>query len=378
MRHHGWLSLALTGMAFFAVPQRSDAFYPTGPDDELFVTGSLGAQYNSNLFLSHNNQKADEVFDIVPGLEWDFGKNAVNQGSLSVASDVQLFASDSSLDTTLPQASFKDHYDDSKTKLTFDANYQELDQATRDVRLQSSLIKRDYYHADGSGEVSVTDKSAVSVGAIYDETAYRNTGGLDWTWINVPLKYYYRFEPKLDLSAGISYQDNMLGKGGIDSDEYFLNVGARGELAPKLTGEFSVGLEDFVPKSGKTQHGLGLDSSFDYAYSPKTTINLSITDGFGYSPLLNNSSYRNLGANLGFISAISEQWKFNGQIGYSHYSYISSPERDDFYNGNIGVSYIYNAFTTISGSYGYSEDASNITFNSFTDNTVSFTVRLRF
>jgi len=156
------------------------ALIQTAPDSEIFITGVGTAQVNDNLFLSRNNRKTDTVFDLEPGAEWDFGKNSVNTGKLSVGDDFQIFDRDSGLNTNLPMASLTDAYDGEKTKLNLNANYQKLDQATRDARLVGTLVKRDWYHADATGEFAFSDKTSFSLGGIYDDTQYHQAGLEDW------------------------------------------------------------------------------------------------------------------------------------------------------------------------------------------------------
>jgi hypothetical protein len=350
----------------------------TGPDDELFATGTLTGEYNDNLFLSHSNDKSVFQADLTPGLEWDFGKNSLDKGYVAAGNDFQLFSSESNLDTDLPFATFVSAYDDGKTKFDLDANYQLLDQAERDVHLVGTLIKRDSYHVNTLGEVGLTEKTSVSAGLIYDDTSYRTAGYQDWQWVNVPVKYYYAVEPKLDVSAGFTYQNNAIGAPGVDSNEYFYNVGARGDFTPKLTGEFSVGFQEIQFFKGLgTTSGVGADSTFNYAYTPKTVFTLSVKDDYGYSPV-GGTSFRDFGVTGGFTSEITDQWKVGGQISYDRYSYLTTSQRDDFYTGQGSLTYVVNTNVSLTGTYRYGQDHSNITADSFTNNVVSLAVTLKY
>jgi polysaccharide biosynthesis protein VpsM len=353
------------------------AFVATGPDDELFATGVASAQANDNLFLSHNNQKSDGVFDLVPGLEFDYGKNSLAKGLLSIDEDFQLFGSDSNLDTELTNAVFNLAYSDDKTKLNLDATFHQADQATRDVHQVGSLVKRDLYHADATGEVSLTDKSSVGGGVVYDDTDYLRTGYTDWQWVKIPVKYYYEVEPKVDLSAGFTFQNNQLGTGGINSDEYFYNVGARGEFTPKLTGQLNVGYAQLEPDRGGSRGGFGVDSSFTYAYSPKTSFTFGANNDFGYSAVL-GQVYRLFGLSGSVNTTLSDQWKANAQFSYGNYDYLTTIQKDNFYNGEVGLTYVFSTNISLTGSYNYIEDSSNITLDSFTDNLFTLSVSFRY
>jgi hypothetical protein len=369
-----WLAAATISLA---ASSGARAFVAAGPDDELFATGVASAQENDNIFLSHGNQKSDAMFDLVPGLEFDFGKNSLMKGLLSFNEDFQIFGSESNLDTELANAIFNSAYSDDKTKLSFDATFHQADQATRDVHLVGSLVKRDLYHADANGEVAVTDKSSVGGGVIYDDTSYKRTGYTDWQWIKVPAKYYYQVEPKLDVSAGFTFQNNQLGTGGINSDEYFYNVGLRGEFTPKLTGQLNIGYADLEPTRGRSRGGFGVDSNFTYAYTPKTSFTFGVNNDFGYSAVA-GEVYRLLGVSGGATTALSDQWKVTVQGSYGRYDYLTVAQKDNYYNGQIGLTYVVNAYVSVTGGYLYLEDSSNLIPDSFTDNQFTLSASLRY
>ncbi len=360
----------------FTVPL-ARAFQKIGPDDELFATGTASAQANDNLFLSHANQKSDSIFDLVPGLEFDYGASSLVKGALAASEDFQLYGSDSNLNTSLANASFTSAYDNDKTKLNLDASFHQADQATRDVRQVGVLIMRNLAHLDALGETGLTEKTSLGAGVIYDDTNYKPANYTDWQWVKIPLKYYYALEPKLDVSAGFSYQDNQLGTGGVNSSEYFYNVGARGEFTPKLTGSLNVGYEQLDFTRGASRGGLGADSSFSYAYSPKTTLTFGVNNDFGYAAI-GGGEYRIFGVNVGAATLITDQWKAVGQLSYARYNYFTSIEKDDFYNGQFGVTYLLSTSVSLAGAYTYTKDSSNLTADSFTNNIFSVSAVLRF
>src|SRR6185312_12447750 len=121
MKHQGWSKVLLVSILAGAAVRPAHAFVQTDPGSELFVTGTASVQENDNLFLSHSNAKSDTVFDLTPGLEWDFGKNSANTGKLTAGTDFQVFTSESALNTSLPSAALTDTYDDTKTKVVIDA-----------------------------------------------------------------------------------------------------------------------------------------------------------------------------------------------------------------------------------------------------------------
>ena len=354
------------------------AIAPIGDNSELFVTGTASATYNSNVLLSSGHPTEDLIWDLTPGLSYEFGKtNSLTTGQLAANEDFSLYTKhESALGNELFNGTFWTKYDDSKTKLSFDASYHQLDQPTVTARSAGGLIDRAVSHVDGIGEIQFTDKTSVGSGAIWDDTDYKTAGFADWRYFQIPVNVYYKFEPKLDLSAGFQFQDNTVGLGGRDSNDYFYNIGARGEFSPNLTGTFRIGYVDQKFDNGSSIGGLGIDSSFTYAYSAKSNLTFGVTDDFGYSAI--GSSYRDLGTYLGGSTALSEQWSANAQIAYNRYSYVTTLERDNFYTGRIGLTYIMSTNITVSGYYSYSKDDSQKGGSNFRQNLLSVSTSLHF
>jgi hypothetical protein len=374
-RQRQW-PLAL-GLFLLGSAASSYAFDKIDSDSELFVTGTASAQENDNIFLSHSNATSDTVFDFIPGLELDFGKDSLTKGFVSASEDISAYASHSDLDTGLAHAALSADYDNDKSKLNFDANFDQANQATRDIRGTDGLVLRDLYHVGALGEVAVSDKSTLGAGVNYDDTQFKAAGYTDWQWVQVPLKYYFKVEPKLDISAGFTYQDNTVGPGAIDSTEYFYNIGARGEFTPKLTGELNVGYEQIdFDRGGGNKSGVGVNSKFTYNYSPKTIVYFGATNDFGYAAI--DGAFRDFTLYGGMTSALTEQWKFNILLNYGYYDYIRIVRIDDLYSGQVGLTYIVNTYLSLVGTYKYAENSSSLAPDSFTNNIFSVAATVKF
>ena len=123
--------------------------------------------------------------------------------------------------------------------MNFDTSWEQIAQNTVDVRA-GFLVRRDVFRIAGGSEISVTDKSSAGGKVSYENTNYKRTGFDDSKITTIPVNYYYKVTPKLDVSGGIQFRDTRLTTG-VDSQDYFYNVGLRGEFTPKLTGKVAVG-----------------------------------------------------------------------------------------------------------------------------------------
>jgi hypothetical protein len=371
-------SLFLLGTALVASVSSARALVSSGSDSTLFATLTTSVQYNDNLFLSSPNV-SNTLISAAPGLLYEFGNQSLLKGTAYYNETFERYSASSDLNTSLSRLGIKADYNDEKSKIALAASFKQEDQATRDIRPSGTtprLVHRDLTNAAASDEYIATEKTSVSLGITYDKTNYKSASYTDIQVVSVPFKYYYKVEPKLDLSAGYRYRKNTLGTGGIDTKENFFNVGARGELSPKLTGEVSVGLNEMKPTGGKKRNGFGLDANLLYAYSPKTTLMFGANDGFSYTAT--GDTNRSAGLNAGFSAAISSEWQVNGGLSYTNYSYIGGSREDDFYTAQIGATYIINEHVSITGAYAYSKNKSNSAGATFTDNIVSISAAFKF
>jgi hypothetical protein len=366
----------LAGFTVSAAATLSFAAIELDPGSELFATVNTGLQYNDNVLLSQDGKKSDEIFDIAPGLLATWGQAAEFNGQASFSEDFSEYFSNSSLDSNLAKADLLANYNDSVTIFNAIAFFHQVDQATRDVRGADSLIHRNLSHVELGVENQIASKTTLKLGFAYDDTAYQNPAYVDWRWYEFYLNGYYKVEPKLDLSAGVRYKENQLGAGGFDSNEYYYYVGARGELAPKLTGEFTVGYNESQLNGHGTKNGLGLESTFTYAYTPKTTFMFAANDDFGYSG--DGTAYKTFGFSGGIESAISDVWKVDGLLMYGDYSYTTVVRTDDFYQAQISATYNITKEMSLAFAYAYAKNSSTVSGDSFSNNILSVTGSFRF
>src|ERR1700677_769614 len=160
----------LTGNAF--------GFYkPADDNSELFFVCTASIADNDNIFLSHNDAQSALIFDIVPGLSFESGKDtSVEQTKITASEDFQKYADGKSFTDELTNAELFSRYDDDKLKLSFDGSFHELDQPEIGLQNLDYLEERDVTTLNGTGEVQLTEKSSVGASVIYFNTSYRDAG----------------------------------------------------------------------------------------------------------------------------------------------------------------------------------------------------------
>ncbi|QYM78577.1 outer membrane beta-barrel protein [Horticoccus luteus] len=332
----------------------SSAFGADGTGPAFFVTGTADVRADDNIYLSHVRTD-DVVYDFVPGISLEFGRNANLQNKLQVAESFARYSDNDSLDTNLFSGMLSGNYDDAKLKLDYGTSYKELNQNSVDIR---GLTRRDVFNIHGNVEVLATAKSSVAVGGLFERTDYQDDGTgrgySDSDITTVPLNYYLKMTPKLDLSFGYRFRDTEL-SAGQNSQDHFLSVGARGEFTPKLSGRFQLGYNQRSLSGGSDRNGLGIDSDFSYAVTPKTAIQLGIDNDFGTSG--QGSQQKNFTVTLGANTQISEELSFSGGISRREIKYDAGT--DTYWQGQVGFNYAINAFVSISGGYTYRDNSSD-------------------
>lgn len=346
-----------------------------GDGAELFVTGTLGVRVDDNIFLGANGID-DVIFDINPGVEITFGKNAQLKGALTLADNFSTYADNSSLNTNLFQADFVAKYDDAKLKLGFNAGFHELNQNTADVR-GGKLTRRDIATAGGNAEVEISQLMSVGAGLSFLHENYKPAGYDDADEITVPLDVYYELTPKLDMSVGYRYRDREIKGVGRDSTDHFLSVGARGDFSPKLTGVLKVGYSKRRIANGGDRNLLGLDSSFALELSPKTSVQLGASNDFGVTP--QGDQQKNLTINGSATFKLTTELSLNGGVSWRSIQYSS--RTDDFWEYTAGAAYIINSNIRLAGSYvhrDYSSDNRAFAGSEFKNNVFSVSATLRY
>lgn len=375
---------------------RSQALTPVGDNAELFVTGTASYTYSDNVFLLGSQAgvpaTGDEFWDFTPGLSMDFGQKSQLHGTISAMEDFQVYQKHSGrLDSQLNTDSLTAAYDDGKTNLTFSGNFTQAnqpDELTREVvpghttplAGVAALIKRNTYSIGGNDEEAITDKTSVSAGVTYTDTQYQTPGYADLNSTSVPVNYYYKVDPKVDVSLGASYTTSSVGSSistpASSSNDYFVSMGMRGQFTPLLTGQFEVGYEDHdAGKLGKSTT-LGIISSFTYAVSDKTSVAIGIGNGYGYNAF--GAGFENTGGSITVTTALDQQWSVHAIASYNYLSYLNTPENDNYYVFGAGATYSFTKEISFAANLTHTEDSSNMASQSFSANTASISASFRY
>ncbi len=348
-----------------------------GSGVEMFLTGGAGVRVDDNIFLSANGE-SDVIFDLTPGVELGFGRNAQFRGTLALKDAFSLYSDHSDLNTGLFSAVLGTRFDDGKLKLKLAASFRELNQNSFDVRptapgLTPGLVRRDVFETSTEAEVEVSQLTSVAAGLTYANENYKRAGYTDSQMLTVPIDVFYKISAKTDVSLGYRYRDTRVDLG-LDSSDHFFNVGARGEFSPKLTGRFAVGLNRRTVQRGGNDTQLGLDSTFAYELTPKTTLEFGAAKDFGTTP--QGQQIKNASIRAQITARLTTEWSVNAGAMWRALDY--GARTDDYWEFQLGAAYLVSAGLRIVGGYIHRDYASGARFAEFKNNVISVSADFRY
>ena len=277
------LHLTLTGSSFVQI----------GDAVSIKLDSSLAYTLTDNLFRDNSNKQSDEYFTLVPGVDVNFGQNDVGLDfNFGLAYDLIRYNEYDQFDADLLRYNFSGS---SVQNSTLDSNFyfsQSESQSPRssfDVAGNPDLIKSTQTEYGLVAEYSYSPKLSFGIGVKgneleFDTFAHQLAAKESYS---IPFDVFYRYSEKLDVVYGISYVSQKVGertyfnRDGYETDSYYFNIGLRGDMLPKLSGQFSVGYRTLeFSNSNSDREMLGLNSSLNWKLSPKFNSLISLDRNF--------------------------------------------------------------------------------------------------
>lgn len=358
---------------------------------DVYFTGSSSARWASNVFRNEDNEAEDIIFTVSPGVDVNIGRGSSDIDiMLSLSQDyIKYDEYADELDTEMFHIKAVGAYRSSRWDVSAIFSYDERQSNTGQANAVSTLIEAEDTLAKLDGEYRLSPKFSIGSGLSYTKKEYIKPEDLfaNYDRILLPINLYYQWTPKVDLSVGYRYGlrevDSFNIFDGYDTTSHFLNVGARGSILPKLTGEFKFGytLRDSGSTSGFTRDNsdgiLGIDADLSWATTLKLTNKILLSRDFGVGGDGNATEVSSINFSSQYL--LNNFWSASSYLGYTLRSYQDSNEReDDQYNATFNVRYAPNQYWSFSGGYQYSENKSNILGLSYVDHIFNISASLRY
>jgi hypothetical protein len=365
------VATSLAGTAFAA--------FSLGDNANVVLNADGSVRYDSNILqqpAGPTKVKAT-IFELDPGISISNAKAAAVQANLTYTEDLTRYDNHSNLNTNLAVIDYTSSYKDSANIADFNVGYHQLNQDTP-LAGAPGLLRHNETVGDGGDEFTVNPSLKLGFDASYDYTKYLAAGLANSTVYSLPLTAYWAYNPKLDYTAGVRYRKTDLSDQPSYTDIYY-NVGMKGTFNEKLTGSFSVGVNQHRGSTTALSDGnstsVGADSSFQWQESDVTLITFGLSNDFGAAS--SGQEQQTLAANAGIREQLSKQLTGIVNLGYNIINY-SGPRVDDYWTSTFGLTYEISKTWSASATYEFQNNASNQTGSSFADNTVTFKVSLRF
>ena len=349
-------------------------FMAVGDNAELFLTGAATLQSDDNIYLDAKNEKSDTIYSFTPGVDLVFGKGSITTGNVYFREEIRRYSSNGNQDVELANVGARTSYDNGVTKAGFNAAYTELAQNDNDIRVSGDIVHRNLTNLAANVEFGFSEKTSLGTGISFDRTDYGPSSYSDSNIWSLPVDVYFKASPKLDWSAGYRYRSSQLSGAGLDSTDHFLNLGARGEFSPKLTGQIRLGYTRRSLDVGGDENLFGVDGNLIYAFSEKTTYRFNIGNDFGSSGT--GDSTKNFTLGLSVSNKMSEQWSFTGGLSLRKIDYAK--RSDDYVEGLVSVNYALSAMLNFGASYTYRNNTSDLATAEFTNSVFSLGANLRY
>lgn len=349
-------------------------FMAVGDNAELFVTAGFSVAFDDNVYLDSTNESDDTILSFTPGVDLVFGKGSATTGNAYYREEIRRYDDNGNQDAELSSVGFNSSTNTGTSKFDLNASYAQVAQNDNDIRVAGVIVRRDVTNLGASAEFDVTGKTSVGLGATFLGTDYDTANYVDSDVWSLPVDVYYEATEKLDWSMGYRYRSTNQAGAGRDFTDHFVNLGARGEFSPKLSGQIRVGYNDRKVKGAGSDSGLGLDTSLSYAYSEKTSIRLFLNNDYGNSGTGDSTEIFRWGGSIS--TSVTEQLFVMASLSISATEY---PTRDDdFVDGLVSVGYRYNQYVDFSASMALRDNSSTAAVARFDNTVFTFGANVRY
>jgi len=340
----------------------------------------FGITFDDNILISGSNPKRDVLYTISPGAilgVGDYLRRQNNYARLEYDPSLTLFqrySTDNSLEHYLR---FDTQYTFSSLALGAGFEYDKLAGPDRDI---GGRVNRDIYIADLSATYTLSDKTSLDSDTAFWFRHYQDEIGsqeiINHEWAN------YTIVPKLDVAGGVAFGFLSPEHGGRQTYQQTL-VRLRYSASDKLTfsGHAGVEFREFSTRGTLLTPVFGLNTQ--YALNASTTLSLNGSRSVTNSAALNGEDYTATRFTLGLTQHLIGNFFLTLAGGYENDAYRQATSftggrqrEDNYLFFQPSLDYRLQDWASLSLSYFYQSNNSNISANSFRDR--QFSLQLHF
>ena len=351
-----------------------------GDSLQLHVSADIDYAFEDNIFLLETNELEDRYLVFTPGLELRMSEGGTLSASLSYRHSFTRFRDFDSLNGDYADLSVRARYDSGVVLASGYINYEQLYSSLRDVALAiGGPVERDQSKAGANIRYELSELTAFKVGLDYTDVDYDLERFTDYDTTAVPLTFFYKVRPKVDLTAGLRYRSTNT-TGLFDYEDMYYFVGAVGEVfSPVVFADISVGFQqrDYDGSPIDTSSA-SYDITFIYTGNAMGTLYAGLSRDYRTSAV-GGTAYAFSSLSVGGNHSLSDKVGLNAGLVYGESEYEESPRAEDLMILNLGASYQPNDYLTLKAMYEFTDvDGKNAFSSTYTNNEIRVSASLRY
>lgn len=377
------LLLAIAGLALAAalMGTRAEAmpFSAIGENVHVYLLGGMSVTYDDNVFLSNTNKQSDLVTRVNAGVELEFGSpDTPNAARLQFAQNWFFYHNRSDYDAKHWSFRGNADYVGSRGSVSVAASMTPQSSNTRDEQGLGGITQSVTYNASITGTYNFTGKTRLNGGITYTTTEYASEGYSNQATVTVPVRVLYEVTAKTDVRAGYTYRATFI-KDFPDqnSQDHTVTIGTTREITSMITGDIQIGLTHRQLSSGESGTIVPIDGTLSWVATPRVVFTAFVHRDLGNSVLAGNTYLQTLiGLNMGYN--IAERWNAGAGLQYEIAEYYNSERVDNYWSGNLDLSYTPSRFVSMSAGYEYRLNESTVDLAEFDNNQLTFQLNARY
>lgn len=359
-------------------------------DVSILFNGSSTLLWQSNLFFDDKEEEQELMLVFSPGVVANIGSRYSGFDMYIQAShEMQRLVDLSDLNDEYLHFDTVATYDGARLSLNARYSFDEKqttagEQQAGGIGTEVGFIKLNKTFAHIVGEYTLSPKFSFESGIRYGDRDFEDKAErlADVEYYSIPLNIFYELTPKLDLSLGYQYKLEEVRTPNAEDfqrDLHFINMGARGDLFPKLKGSFRVGYNAVRPEghNRNSDQTLGLNADLTYLTTPKLTSQLGLRRGFDVGSEGQSTETTAATIDINYIISIYYTASLFTHLTYRDFK--DGFEGQDFiHQTGFRVSYVPNQYWNFGTGYSYFENDSNRIGQDFANHMLQVSAALRY
>jgi len=347
---------------------------------QLHVLADLELIYEDNIFQLADNELSDMYVVFSPGVELRIAEEGAASAILRYQHSFTEFEDYSALEGDYANLSFRGRYNSGVVMASGYLTYEELYSSIQDIAvLTGGPVERTETALGANMRYEISELTAVRAGMDFNDVDYDLDAYTDYDSLSVPVTFFYKVRPRIDLTAGLRYRTTST-DAGIDYDDMFYFVGAVGELfSPVIFADVSIGFQDRDFKGvDDDASSASYDITFIYTGDVKTTVYAGFARDYRTSAI-GGTAYAFTNLSLGARYDLSNQVGLNAGLVYGESEYERSPRAEDIMILNLGATYQPNDYLTLNAGYSYTDvDGANEFSATYSNSEIRVSASLRY